>query len=93
MADHIDKAGIRCLITAISLFLFLIIVWGPVNTIWIGPWIYDGARLGSLAWRKAWVLNGWILMAPIVMAFGYCIFTMSRAIRKDASERSNRRAS
>ena len=93
MKDHIDKAGIRCVITMIALFLFLTIVWGPINTIWVGPWIYEGASLGSLAWRKAWVLNGWILFSPIAIAFGYCLFTMTRAIRKDESEREAKRAS
>lgn len=90
MKDHTDKAGIRCAAVAIALALFITIIWGPVNTIWIGPWIYEGTSLGSLAWRKAWVVNGWILVSPIVIAFGYCIFTMARAIRKDDAERNDR---
>lgn len=87
MKDHTDKAGIRCAIAAIGLALFLIIIWGPANTIWIGPWIYKDTAIGTLAWRKAWVVNGWILFTPIAITFGYCIFTMSRAIRKDDQER------
>lgn len=90
MKDHTDKAGIRCAAVAIVLALFITIIWGPVNTIWIGPWIYEGASFGSLAWRKAWVVNGWILLSPIAIAFGYCIFTITRAIRKDDAERSDR---
>ena len=90
MKDHTDKAGIRCVITLLSLLLFIVLVWGPVNNIWIGPWIYEGTSLGSLAWRKAWVVNSWILLSPIAIAFGYCIFTMTRAIRKDDAERNDR---
>ncbi|MHA6234254.1 hypothetical protein [Pseudomonas fluorescens group sp. PF-69] len=93
MKDHTDRAAIRVVVAMISMLLFITIIWGPVNTIWVAPWIYDGTTFGSLAWRKAWVINGWILFAPIFVTFGYCVFTMARAIRKDEIERSNRRAS
>lgn len=92
MRDNTDRAGIRCVITLIALLLFVTIIWGPVNTIWIGPWIYEGTSFGSLEWRKAWVLNGWILFSPIALAFSYCVFTMARAIRKDEIDRDSRSA-
>ncbi|MBC3948330.1 hypothetical protein [Pseudomonas folii] len=92
MRDNTDRAGIRCGITVISLLLFLLIIWGPVNTMWIGPWIYEGTVIGSFDWRKAWVLNGWILFSPIALAFGYCVFTMTRAMRKDEIDRESKRA-
>ena len=91
MRDHADRAGIRCAAAAIALAMFITVIWGPVNTIWIAPWIYEGTSFGSLAWRKAWVVNGWILISPVVIAFGYCIFTMARAIRKDEIERESKR--
>lgn len=87
MRDHTDRATIRSVWASVSLALFVIIIWGPVNTLWIGPWIFEGTTLGSLEWRKAWVLNGWILGAPMVIVFGYIIFTVFRAIRKDEAER------
>ena len=92
MKDHIDKAGIRCGIAVLTMLVFCFVIWGPVNTIWIGPWIYEGATIGSLEWRKAWVFNGWILFAPIAICLGYCVCTMTRAIRKDESERLVRMA-
>lgn len=91
MRDNTDRAGIRCVITLVTLLLFLMIIWGPVNTIWIGPWIFEGTVIGSLAWRKAWVVNGWIIFSPVAIAFGYCIFTMARAIRKDEIDRESKR--
>jgi len=91
MRDHTDRAGIRCVITAIALFMFVLFVWGPVNTLWVAPWVYSGTEFGSFAWRKAWVINGWILIAPFLLAFSYCILTMTRAIRKDEVEREERR--
>ena len=92
MKDHIDKAGIRCAVSVMAMLVFCFVIWGPVNTIWIGPWIYEGTTIGSLEWRKAWVFNGWILFAPIATCLGYCIFTMVRAVRKDESERVERMA-
>lgn len=92
MKDHTDKAGIRCVIAVLVMAVFIAVIWGPVNTIWIGPWIYEGTTIGSLEWRKAWVINGWILFAPIAIALGYCLWTMARAIRKDEDEREAKRA-
>lgn len=90
MKDNTDKAAIRCVIAGCSLAIFVIFIWGPLDTIWIGPWFYEGTSIGSLAWRKAWVFNGWLMFAPILVTFGYCITTMARAIRKDAADREAR---
>lgn len=87
MKDHTDRAAIRLVIAMVGLALFVVIIWGPLNTIWVGPWIFEGTTIGSLAWRKAWVINGWIIFAPVLITFTYCFVTMARAIRQDAIER------
>ena len=92
MKDHIDKAGIRCAVAALAMLVFCFLIWGPLNTIWIGPWIYEGTAIGTFEWRKAWVFNGWILFAPIAICISYCVFTMTRAIRKEEHQRFERMA-
>lgn len=87
MKDHTDRAGVRLLITAVSLCLFILVVWVPALTLWINPWLYDGLVFGSHEWRKAFVLSGWIFFAPFVFAFGYGFTTMFRAIRRDERDR------
>lgn len=86
MTQHIDRAGVRAAVAAIGTALFSLFIWGPVNTLWIAPEVYDGTVFGTHEWRKAWVINGWMLIAPIALGFGYAATTVFRAIKRDQAE-------
>lgn len=91
MKDHTDRAAIRVVITAVSVCLFMIFVWSPTMVLWISPWLYDGVAIGSMEWRKSWILGTWLGFGPIMLAFAYALTTMTRAIRRDAREREEQR--
>lgn len=88
----IDHSAVRFLIAAMVMMTFMILIWMPLAIMWVGPWFYEGALVGSLAWRKATYLNLLFNIFPVLLLFGYILITLLRDARREKAEHEKAQA-
>lgn len=87
-----DNSAVRFLIAAMVMMTFMILIWMPLAIMWVGPWFYEGATIGSLAWRRAAYLNLLFNIFPVLALFGYILVSLLREARRDQIKKEKAQA-